>query len=89
MWRLARLVPILLNFTAADVFRFDWPHLCGQISPSTLSPSLAPLIAQIRRFHRGRDWPLDPPADHVEEADVTYHLGRSNLDEVDVRDVWP
>jgi len=46
------------------------------------------MLLERRRFYRGRDWPLDLPADYIEEADVTYHLGRSNLDEVDLRDIW-
>lgn len=46
------------------------------------------MLLERRRLHHGRDWPLEPPADYIEEADTTYHVGHSSMDDIDLRDVW-
>jgi len=46
------------------------------------------MLLERRRFHHGRDWPLEPTPRYIEEADTVYHVGRSNPDDINVRDVW-
>lgn len=46
------------------------------------------MLLDRRRLHRGREWPLEPPADYIELADTTYHLGHSDPKDIHLRDVW-
>ena len=46
------------------------------------------MLLERRQLHRGRDWPLEPPADYIERADTIYRLGHSNPKDILLRDVW-
>lgn len=40
-----------------------------------------------RRLYRGGDWPLEPPADYIEEADTLDHVGCSRPADINLRDI--
>jgi hypothetical protein len=46
------------------------------------------MLLERRRLYHGGDWPLEPPADYVEEADTLYHVGCSRPADITVRDIW-
>jgi len=46
------------------------------------------MLLERRRLYRGGDWPLEPPADYIEEADTIYHVGRSRPADINLRDIW-
>ena len=41
-----------------------------------------------RQLYRGEDWPLEPPADYIEEADTTYGVGYCRREDIHLEDIW-
>jgi hypothetical protein len=46
------------------------------------------MLLERRRLHHGGEWPLEPPADYIEEADTLYHVGCSRSTDINLSDIW-
>ncbi|MFH1069759.1 MAG: DUF362 domain-containing protein [Candidatus Glassbacteria bacterium] len=63
-----------------------WPYggLLLAEDPVALDAVGVKIIQARRDQHRGRPWPVNPPAKHVALADTRYNLGVSDFDRIDL-----
>lgn len=64
-----------------------WPY-CGLIAgtdPVAVEAVAVKIIQGKRNAVKGAPWPLSPPPLCLAEADMTYHLGTSDLARIDIR----
>jgi hypothetical protein len=67
--------------------RYKWPYkgLIAGKDPVALDTVGLKIIMAKREELRGEPWPLSPPPICVEAADKVYHLGTSNLKNIDIK----
>jgi hypothetical protein len=67
--------------------RYKWPYkgLIAGTDPVALDAVGLKIIMAKREELKGEPWPLSPPPICVEAADKVYHLGTSNLKNIDIQ----
>jgi uncharacterized protein (DUF362 family) len=66
-------------------YLWDYKGMLVSEDPVAVDTVCFSILEERRREHRGREWPINPPAKHVLLADKKYGLGNSDMNWIDLR----
>jgi uncharacterized protein (DUF362 family) len=69
-------------------YMWDYKGLLMSTDPVAIDIVALKIVQEKRNQYKGRDWPISPPAKHVQVADHKYGLGNSDWDWVELTEKY-